>query len=199
MAENRRGISPWSVEREAGIESATVDSNITVPQIMQPTLDSGFIDEKGEWKGRKSSDQVFIALGKEEGIANGGHILAPSVNADGTWPLDMTGYSSLFYAIKPSRAGNYAVDAVMGPDSVSFANLSPVDAAAVLKFCDNSEGSSGGDLESVFTDAAESLIVNVWSIFQIQGRVANQKLLQFKITNNSGGSSDIETAFMRLV
>jgi hypothetical protein len=33
----------------------------------------------------------------------------------------------------------------------------------------------------------------------IQGRASDQKLLQFKIVNNSGGESDIETAFMRLV
>ena len=48
-------------------------------------------------------------------------------------------------------------------------------------------------------DAAENLTVDVWSIFYIPERCENQKLLQFRITNNSGGSSDIETAFMRLV
>ena len=38
----------------------------------------------------------------------------------------MTGFSSLFIAIKPTNGGNYAVKAVMGPDTVSFANLNPV-------------------------------------------------------------------------
>ena len=196
MAENRRGISPWSVEREAGIESATVDSNILVPQLMQPTLDSGFIDERGEWKGRKSSDQVFTAFGKEEGIANGGTVLFPSVNADGTWPLDMTGYSDLIIALMPSVGGNFKIEAVMGPDSNSFANLSPVNPAAVLK---GTTLQGDFQLGQVLVDSAEALTNDVWNIFMIQGRLANQKLLQFKITNNTGSASDIEVAFMRLV
>ena len=196
MAENRRGISPWSVEREAGIESATVDSNILVPQLMQPTLDSGFIDEKGEWKGRKSSDQVFIAFGKEEGIANSGTILAPSVNADGTWPLDMTGYRDIFIAIKTTNAGSYKIEAVMGPDSNSFANLSPVDAAATLRGIFPWNGASMG---TALQDVDEPLTANVWEIFMVTARLANQKLLQFKLTNDSGGNADIETAFMRIV
>jgi hypothetical protein len=33
----------------------------------------------------------------------------------------------------------------------------------------------------------------------VQGRLAHWPLLQFKITNSSGGESDIETAFMRIV
>ena len=48
-------------------------------------------------------------------------------------------------------------------------------------------------------DAAENLNADVWFIAYIEGRCANQKLLQFSITNNSGGSSDVETAFMRVV
>ena len=39
---------------------------------------------------------------------------------------------------------------------------------------------------------AKHKTADVWNIFYIQGRLADQKLLQFKITNNSGGSSDIE-------
>ena len=196
MVRNRRGLAPWSLAREAGIESATVDGTIEVPQLVQPVLDTGFVDEKGDWKGAKSSDRDFIAFGKEDGIANGGEILAPSVNPDGTWPLDMTGYTDIFIAIKPSNGGNCAIQAVMGPDSNSFSNLKPVDAAAVLRG-NYKEDATMADL---LNDSAESLTADVWNIFKINdGKLADQKLLQFKITNNSGGSSDIETAFMRLV
>ena len=59
---------------------------------MQPVLDTGFVDEKGDWKGAKSSDKDFIALQTDEAIANGGTFVTPSENPDGTWPLDMTGY-----------------------------------------------------------------------------------------------------------
>ena len=197
MVRNRRGLAPWSLSREAGIESATVDGTIEVPQYVQPVLDTGFVDEKGDWKGAKSSDKDFIAFQPDIGIANGATFLAPSVNPDGTWPLDMTGYRDLFIAIKPTNGGQYGIEAVMGPDSVSFANLSPVDAAADLR------GISGSRYDNVLTtsltDSNETLTANVWNIFTIQERFRNQKLLQFKFTNSSGGSSDIETAFMRIV
>ena len=56
MPYERTGYAPWSLTREAGVESATVDGTIKVPQYCQPTLDTGFLDEKGNWQGRKSSD-----------------------------------------------------------------------------------------------------------------------------------------------
>ena len=197
MVRNRQGLAPWSLSREAGIESATVDGTIAVPQLVQPVLDTGFVDEKGDWKGAKSNDKDFIALGTEEGIANTGHILTPSVNPDGTWPLDMTGYCGLFIAIKPTNAGAYKIQAVMGPDSNSFANLSPVNAAAILK---GTRGDSGNDFDDLFSDSAETMTADVWNIFSIMScGLKGQKLLQFKITNNSGGISTIETGFMRLV
>ena len=198
MVRNRRGLAPWSLAREAGIESATVDGTIEVPQLVQPVLDTGFVDEKGDWKGAKSSDKDFIAFGTFPAIANAGTILAPGVNADGTWPLDMSGYSNLFIAIKPSNAGNYQIQAVMGPDSNSFANLNPVNAATELKGALDL-GVDKTSLVTLFNDTAEALTVDVWNIFYIASRFQNQKLLQFSITNNSGDVSTIETAFMRLV
>jgi len=194
MVYNRKAISPWSVEREAGIESATVDSNIEVPQYLQPVVDTGFIDEKGFWKGNKSSDKEFIAFRTDEAIANAGTFLTPSVNANGTWPLDMTGYNDLFFAIKPTNGGSYAIASVMGPDSVSFANLNPVNAAANLKGTIRRN-----DLDNLLFDTADTLTADVWNIFIIVSQLKQQKLLQFSITNNSGGISTIETAYMRLI
>ena len=105
----------------------------------------------------------------------------------------MTGYSSLFIAIKPTNGGNYAVKAVMGPDSVSFANLNPVNAAATIQiFCETAD-------EEDAVNSTVSMTADVWNILLIEKRLMQQKLLQFSITNNSGGSSDIETAFMRVV
>jgi len=199
MVRNRRGLAPWSLAREAGIESATVDGTIEVPQYVQPTLNTGFVDEKGDWKGSKSSDKDFIALHIDEAIANGGTILTPDINPDGTWPLDMTGYKDLFLAIRPSNGGNVKIEAVMGPDSNSFANLSPVNAAAVLKGTIPERLVVNAPLVNIFVDDAESLTVDVWNIFILKNDLAGQKLLQFKITNNSGDISTIETAFMRLV
>ena len=194
MVRNRRGLAPWSLAREAGIESATVDGTIEVPQYVQPVLDTGFVDEKGDWKGAKSSDKDFIALQTDLGIANGGNFITPGQNPDGTWPLDMTGYSDVFLAIKPTNGGNYAVTAIMGPADVSFANLNPVNAAATLK-----GAIRRNDFDTALVDSADSMTADVWNIFIIQDQLKHWKTLQFNIVNNSGGSSDIETAFMRLV
>ena len=194
MVRNRRGLAPWSLSREAGIESATVDGTIEVPQSVQPVLDTGFVDEEGNWKGTKSSDKNFIALQINEAIANAGTFLTPDINPDGTWPLDMTSYSDIFIAIKPTNGGNYSVEAVMGPEAVPFANLSPVNAAATLR------GSiRRNDFDTALLDGADSMTADVWNIFIIQDQLKHYKTLQFQMVNNSGGISTIETAFMRLV
>ena len=198
MVRNRKGLAPWSLSREAGIESATVDGTIEVPQYVQPTLSTGFVDEKGDWKGAKSNDRDFIAFHTDVAIANGGTILTPDVKSDGTWPLDMTGYTRIQIAIKPSNGGNYAISAVMGPDTLSYANLSPVNAAAGLRGNTSTNESESG-LYTLFDDSVEALTADVWNIYMINSdRLSNQKLLQFKVVNNSGGSSDIETEFMRI-
>ena len=188
MVRNRTGLAPWSLAREAGIESATVDGRIEVPQYVQPTIDTGFVDEKGDWKGVKSSDRDFAFYHKGVAVANGGVELAST--------CDMTGFNDIQIAIRPTNGGNFAIEAVMGPDTNSYANLSPVNAAATLKGTGDHNQSTMKDL---FADSAENMTADVWNIYYIGVRLKNQKLLQFKITNNSGGSSDIETAFMRLV
>jgi hypothetical protein len=198
MAYNREGYAPWSLTRKAGVQSATVDGDIEVPQYIQPILDTGFVDFKGDWKGRTSSDEQFHSFQKDEAVGNGGEILAPTGVTGKPWPLDMTGFSDLFIAIRPTNAGNYAIEAVMGPATYAFANLKDVDAAAGLRGAFESRAGDKSFYE-LLDDTAESLTANVWNILIIQNRLVNQKLLQFKITNNSGGDSDIETAFMRLV
>ena len=172
-----------------------MDGTIEVPQYVQPVLDTGFVDEKGDWKGAKSDDKDFFAFQTDLGIANGANFITPGQNPDGTWPLDMTGYCDIVIAIKPTNGGNYSISAIMGPADVSYANLNPVNAGVTLR----GVRSGGNDMDPMFNDSAESLTADVWNIFVIQNTLKNQKLLQFSMTNNSGGSSDIETAFMRMV
>ena len=195
MAYNREGYAPWSLTRKAGVQSATVDGDIEVPQYIQPTLDTGFVDFKGDWKGRTSSDDQFLAFGKDEGIPNGGEILAPTGITGKPWPLDMTGYTDIQIAIKPSNGGNYAISSIMGPDDFSYSNLRPVNPAAAVRGVGNFDTS----IQDLMADSSEALAANVWNIFYIANVLTNQKLLQFKITNNSGGESTIETAFLRLI
>ena len=92
------------------------------PSMYNLFLDTGFVDEKGDWKGSKSSDKDFIAFQLDSSIANGGEFITPSVNADGSWPIDMTGYKDIMIAIKPTSGGAYSLLSIMGPSDVNFAN-----------------------------------------------------------------------------
>jgi len=192
----RKAYTPFSLSAEAGVSAAPVEGFIQVDQEVRPTIDTGFVDKKGIWQGHTTSDTAFISYQKDEEVANGAAIITPSVNPDGTWPLDMTGYASIFVAIKPTNAGNYRIQAVMGPSTNSFANLSPVNAAADLR---GTTVTNPSTLKDQFLVAAEALIADVWNIYNIQKVLQDQKLLQFKITNNSGDISTIEASFMRLV
>jgi hypothetical protein len=195
MPYERTGYAPWSLTREAGVESATVDGTIQVPQYVYPNLDTGFIDEKGVWQGRKSNDRSFLGFTKAEGVANGAEILVPDTN---DFPaINMDGYGDIFIAIRPSNGGVCKIESVMGPDTETFANLQPVNAAAPLR--GNNTGATPTQMDNLLIDASENLTADVWNIFCIKEQLAHQRLLQFRITNNSGGSSDIEFAFMRLV
>jgi len=195
MPSKRTGYAPWSLTREAGVLSATVDGTIEVPQSVQPTIDTGFCDEKGNWVGVKSSDNEFFGITTHLAVANGATVLAPATATVDS--LDMTGFNDIQIAIRPSNGGNFAITAVMGPDTSSYANLTPVNAASTLR--GNVASTNDEGMDNILSDSQESLVVDVWNIFYIKDRLLNQKLLQFKITNNTGGNSDIEAAFMRLV
>jgi len=194
-------ITPFSTRAKEGATDSPLGDFVNVDQAIVSTADVGFYDSNtGKLTGVRASDKHFIPGTIAPGIANGGTVLTPSVNPDGTWPLNMTGYEDMVIAIKPTNGGNYKVEAVMGPDSNSYANLSPVNAAASLRGAAYATpGGNLSDFENLFVDAAEAMTADVWNIFMIQRLLRNQKLLQFEITNNSGGSSDIETAFMRIV
>jgi len=192
----RKSIAPWSERVAEGLIDQPIDSTITASQTLRATVDTGFIDQTGTWKGIVSSDPLFSSIQTDTGIANGVAIITPSKNADGTWPLDMTGYRDVIIAINPTNGGSYATQAVMGPDNIAFGGLSPINPASALR---GGQGTGPISNMDIFLDSAETLTADVWNIFFIGDMLRNQKLLQFKFTNNSGGSSDIQTAFMRLV
>jgi len=190
----RTGYAPWSLTREAGVQSATVNGTIEVPQTCQPTINTGVIDEKGNWQGIKADDEVFIGITKAEGIANGGEVLFPETN---NFPsINMTGFTKVFIGLKPTNGGNCKIEAVMGPDTETFANLQPVDAAAPLRGTYDQIGNTIGNL---LVDNVETLTADVWNILSVDNLLADQKNMQFRVTNNSGGTSTIEFGFMRIV
>ena len=191
-----KDFAPWSAETAQGIKTDPVDSNIDVKQQVVPALTVGTINAKtGEWTGVIESDQDFLIDATHEAVANGADVLSPQSQPD---RIDMTGYSDLMIAIKPSNGGNYAITAVMGPETNYFGNLAPVAAARALRG-GGFPAMSGDDMDNVLLDAGEDCQSNLWNIFIINQRVKGQKNMQFKITNNSGGNSNIDFAYLRMV
>jgi len=191
----RKVYAPYSQSGE-NVAQTPLEGYIEIEQVVQPTIETGFVNENGLWIGNVSSDSEFSIHTDGTEIANSANFITPSVNADGTWPLDMTGFTDVIIGLKPTNGGNYAITAVMGPDSNSFANLSPVNPAATLR---GATAIGSNNTENLYSDTSESLTADVWNIIVLTNILANQKLLQFNIVNNSGGISTIETAFMRLV
>ena len=192
MDRKRKAYAPFSQTSEAGVAQTPVEGYIDVNQAIYPIVNTGVVNEKGQWTGVKSSDPEFIGFTKHVGVANGGETLSPDTGTLNF--IDMTGFTQMFIAIKATRQGNYAIEAVFGPDTNRFANLTPINSGVGPR--GNEDFSS--TIEELMRDTSETLTADVWDIFKID-RMRDQKVLQFKITNNSGGSSDMEFAFMRLV
>ena len=195
MSYEREAYAPWSLTRKAGVQSATVDSDIKVPQNIQPVLSTGFVDYKGNWKGTTSSDETFFIDAPHEDVANSATVLVPQT-ADRDF-IDMTGFNDIFIAIRPTNTGNYAITGAMGYNTNGFANLTPLNESSSLG---GNVAGDGTGLYNLFHDDAQALTADVWNIFIINNnRLSGQKNMQFKITNNSGDISTITFAYMRLV
>lgn len=195
MDKKRKVYAPFSLTSEAGVGQTPVEGYIDVNQVIYPTVNTGTVNENGIWAGVKSDDTEFFGLTTHLNVPNAGEVLGPDTNEIDH--IDMTGFKNIIFAIKVTRAGNYLMQAVMGPDTNRFANLQPVNAGVILQGSADASGGSG--LENLFSET-RTLDADVWNIFTLQyGRLQAQKNLQFKITSQSGGNSDIELAFLRLI
>ena len=165
--------------------------------MVRPMLDCGVISkETGQWEGVTTSDPQFIGLTIALSMANGGSALFPDTNA---YPsIDMTGFSNIFIALKTTRSGNVAIEAVAGPDTLPFGGLTPVNTGIGLRAF-KTLASGSADRTEVVLDSSEAITQDVWDFFYIPQRCSDQQNMQFKIVNNSGGTADIEFGYQRLV
>ena len=190
MVYNRTGYAPWSLTREAGVQSATVDGTIEVPQYIQPTLDTGFVDEKGNWKGTKSSDEQFIDFQTDLAIADNAIILSNKT-------ISTYGYSLLNIAIQVSRAGNYTFELLLGgDDNDSYLNLNPINTSASPRATIRTDSATNA-FDSLLADQENLADTDVWYVYQVNDITGFQ--MKLKITNQSGGNSNMQTAIQRLV
>ena len=191
---NRKSNSPWGSSYKEGLPSTAVNDTVDIDQNVRATINTGVIDVRtGQWQGIRLSDEQFTIDATHDGVANGASVLSPQSQPDF---IDMTGYNSLYIAIFVSNAGAYNLEAVMGPSTNYFANLTPINAGATLQgaYDTNLTG-----LSDVFKAISFSATADVWNIISIQDRMLGQKVLQVKISNQSGDVSNIQFAYLRVV
>ena len=199
MAKERKAYAPFSLTSEAGVAQTPVEGYIDVRQEIYPIVSTGTINENGKWTGVKASDDEFIGFTKALAIPNTGTTLFPDSNNHPS--IDMEGFLSLFIAFKVTEGGGsgYRIEAVMGPDTVRFANLEPVASGARLRGAGDGVRGPADRLDDLFVDDQDTMTQDAWNIFYIAGNLKDQRNLQFKVTNNTGANSDIEFAYMRLI
>ena len=190
----RKVYAPYSTTGEQ-VGQTPLEGYVDVNQAIYPAVNTGQISKDGEWSGVTVSDKSFNIDAEHLEVPNTERVIVPQAQPDF---IDMTGYRTLFIAIKPTIAGNHEIEARMGPDTNTFANLSPIGASATLRGCYNGIGNEQ-DLEGLFKETAESLQADVWNIFIIQGRLEGQKNLVFTIDNDTGSTENITFAYMRVV
>ena len=191
----RRTNSPWSKTYKEGLPTTAVDDHVNIDRTVAGTITTGVIDSAtGQWKGITVSDDAFTIDATHEAVPNTGEVLSPQSTPQ---YIDMTGFNDLQIAILPTNGGACKVEAVMGPADNMYSNLTPVNPASLLR--GNNTGVTPTQMDNILIDAAETLVADVWNIFMIKQSLRNQKLLQFKITNNSGGESNIKFAYLRVV
>ena len=188
----RRVNSPWSKTYKEGLPTTAVNDHVDIDRTVVGAITTGVIDSAtGQWKGITVTDNAFTIDATHEAVPNSAVVLSPQSAPD---YIDMTGYKDVTIAIKPSNGGNYAITAVMGPSHNYYANLNPLNANATLIGAPY----PNDDNATLYSDSAQSFTADVWNIVTIQDRLRDQKVLQFRITNNSGGESNIEFAYLRV-
>jgi len=190
-----KAITPFSTRAKEGATDAPLGDFVKVEQEIISTATAGFYDKNtGKLEGVLGSDKLFTLDAVHEAVPNGGAVTSPQGTGN---EINMTGFSTLFIALIGSEAGNHAITAVQG-GSVSYANLTPPDGGATLQ--GNIGQRDPQDFTDLFHDGAQSLTADVWNIFTIQNNLADQKTLNFKITNNTGSEeATLQFAYMRVV
>ena len=190
-----KAITPFSTRAKEGATDAPLGDFVKVEQEIISTAKAGFYDKNtGKLEGVVGSDKLFVIDAIQEAIPNGGTITSPQGAGNA---IDMTGYNDLFFAILPTKGGDYQLTAIMSGDT-SYSNLTPINGGGKLRFCGGFMA-DGDQFTDVLDDTAETLAEDVWNIYCIQNRARNQKTFQIKTTNDTGGNSDLTFAYLRVV
>jgi len=190
-------VTPFSSRAKEGATDSPLGDFVEVPQTITSTASAGFYDENGKLTGNQSTDRQWRGFTTHEEIPNGQTVLVPATDPDEDH-INMMGFTDIFIGVNVSNAGSYGIKAVMGPDTNTFLGLTPVNSNTLLKGSNALQG-QGDDFNSLLSDSAQTLVADVWEIFYINNSLKGQVNLQFQLINGSGGNSNIQFAYLRMV
>ena len=185
----RKVYAPYSTTGEQ-VGQTPLEGYVDVAQAIYPAVNTGIVDETGTWQGIKSTDTEFFDLQTDKEIANGAEIISNNV-------IDMQYHDILMIAINVSNAGSFVFELLQagGPDDEYF-NLKPSNTAANPRSTLRTD-SATNTFDSILSDTETLGTNNVWTVFKCNDLKGYK--IKLKITNSSGGNSDILTAIMRVL
>ena len=191
MARKRKAYAPFSLTSEAGVAQTPLEGYIDVDQQIYPTVNTGTVNENGKWSGVKASDTEFIEFQKDEAIANGADVISNKA-------IDCANFNNLMFALKVSNAGAYVLSLMVSGTETgddSYYNLKPTN-TNFFAYSTLRTDSSANLLDQLLV-AENNYDADVWNVVKID-ELRGFKLIM-KVTNASGGNSNIEQAYMRII
>jgi len=195
----QKASTPWSTRTvaEGGTDSPVGDL-VPVPDMVQPVINAGFIDESGKWRlVAAADDSKFTFQDPNQALAAG---------ADQGIDINMLNHDTLIFGILDSSGNNIDVALVwklpataFGP-YLDFVSGSQPGINGSLTWAVNEYPgavSGAGSLEAIFNDAS-SVLATTWQLYKIIGMAGTNGTVNVH-SNEGSDAGTISTAFLRLV
>jgi len=195
----QKASTPWSTRTvaEGGTDSPVGDL-VPVPDMVQPVINAGFIDESGKWRlVAAADDSKFTFQDPNQALAAG---------ADQAIDINMINHDTLIFGILDSSGNDVNVAMVwrlpataVGP-YLDFVSGSQPGIDGTLTWLVNEYPgavSGAGSLEAIFNDSSSDLDA-LWQFFKIIGLRGTNGTINVH-SNEGSQAGTISTAFLRLV
>jgi len=180
------------------INHINVNSLVPVPDMVQPVINAGFIDESGKWRlVAAADDSKFTFQDPNQALAAG---------ADQAIDINMINHDTLIFGILDSSGNDVNVAMVwrlpataVGP-YLDFVSGSQPGIDGTLTWLVNEYPgavSGAGSLEAIFNDSSSDLDA-LWQFFKIIGLRGTNGTINVH-SNEGSQAGTISTAFLRLV
>jgi len=187
----QKASTPWSARTvaEGGTDSPVGDL-VPVPDMVQPVINAGFIDETGKWRlVAAADDSKFTFQDPNQVVAAG---------ADLEFAVDMLNHDIVVLALLDSSGNGINVDIIANSPTTLSGPYTPFQDVGVNgAYPWQLNKKTDGDFAQILNDASSTLngTWQFYKIFQLRGTQ-----VRFVIHNNDGSNAGtISTAYLRLV